>query len=471
MGTMGTIVLASLFPMLLWSCTPSDAASEAPQSPIVLNPVSGSVPQPVSDRDGVTAHGSVRGPIHNLTGEPLTTGLEQHGLSEGHLNRVKPLLGQAEATLIGIYQLISQGQHRDALAQASQLVREHPNFHLAHLVHGDLLSLRMRPVGEIGDVPASQMHAGARQLADLRDESRRRLLALTERPPEGSVPAQFLRLSNQSRHAIAVDASRSRLYLFENERRSSTSGQFEQAPQLKLLGDFYISVGLSGIEKSVEGDKRTPLGVYYITSSLPADKLPDLYGVGALPINYPNPLDVQRGKTGSGIWLHGTPKEQFVRAPQASDGCVVLSNPDLEKLLRTVQIRTTPVVIAPTLTWVKPADLEAERIAFERTLESWRSAKSASQIEQFRSLYSPHLFKSSREQEQWWARHVSDLRPSQGQRDVTLKDVSILRWEDSQDTMVVTFGEVAQGQRTGVTRRQYWKREDAQWKIFHEGTP
>ena len=232
---MGTIVLASLFPMLLWSCTPSDAASEAPQSPIALNPVSGSVPQPVSDPDGVTVHGSVRGPIHNLTGEPLTTGLEQHGLSEGHLNRVKPLLGQAEATLIGIYQLISQGQHRDALAQASQLVREHPNFHLAHLVHGDLLSLRMRPVGEIGDVPASQMRAGARQLADLRDESRRRLLSLTERPPEGSVPAQFLRLSNQSRHAIAVDASRSRLYLFENERRSSTSGQFEQPPQLKKI--------------------------------------------------------------------------------------------------------------------------------------------------------------------------------------------------------------------------------------------
>ena len=109
MGTMGTIVLASLFPMLLWSCTPSDAASEAPQSPIALNPVSGSVPQPVSDPDGVTVHGSVRGPIHNLTGEPLTTGLEQHGLSEGHLNRVKPLLGQAAATLIGIYQLVSQG--------------------------------------------------------------------------------------------------------------------------------------------------------------------------------------------------------------------------------------------------------------------------------------------------------------------------------------------------------------------------
>ena len=47
----------------------------------------------------------------------------------------------------------------------------------------------------------------------------------------------------------------------------------------------------------------------------------------------------------------------------------------------------------------------------------------------------------------------------------------MLRWKDSQDTMVVTFGEVASGQSRGVTRRQYWTREREQWKIFFEGTP
>ena len=397
------------------------------------------------------------------------SGLRPQPLSDDAMARVAPLLGRAEARLIDIYRLISQGQHRAALSQADRLVRDHPNFHLAHLVHGDLLSLQVRPVRQLGDVPDTTAIAAAQQLAVLRDESRRRLRALTERPPEGAIPSQFLSLSSQSRHAIAVDASRSRLYLFENQTPSGgTNGLLAAPPRLRLLGDFYISVGLSGIEKEVEGDKRTPLGVYYITSNLHPDSLPDLYGVGALPINYPNPLDLQRGKTGSGIWLHGTPREQFVRAPQASDGCVVLSNPDLERLLATVQIRTTPVVIAPELQWVQPEELEAERLAFESALASWKEAKSAGQSERLSAFYSSKLLAGSGS---GGGRPEAGPDSAKGARAVDIKDVSVLRWQDQQDTMVVTFGEVPQGQSRGVTRRQYWARESDQWKIFHEGTP
>ena len=118
----------------------------------------------------------------------------------------------------------------------------------------------------------------APMLADLREESRIRLKALRERPRPGSIQSQFLALSPRTRHAIAVDTSKSRLYLFENS-----------AEGLKLIADYYTSIGKSGIEKNLEGDQRTP-------------------------------LDVSRGKTGGGIWLHGTPPGQFSRAPKASDG-------------------------------------------------------------------------------------------------------------------------------------------------------
>lgn len=397
------------------------------------------------------------------------SGLQTTALSDEGLAKVAPMLGQAEARLIGIYRLISAGQHREALAKAEDLVRDHPNFHLAHLVHGDLLSLQTRPIRQLGDVPDTKANAAAQQLAILREESRRRLSALTERPPQGAIPSQFLALSSQSRHAIAIDASRSRLYLFENQSASATetgNGFAAAAPKLKLLGDFYISVGLSGTEKTVEGDKRTPLGVYYITSSLNPNSLPDLYGVGALPINYPNPLDIQRGKTGSGIWLHGTPRDQFVRAPQASDGCVVLSNPDLERLLTTVQIRTTPVVIAPELSWVLPGALDPERRSFETALEAWRKAKSEGRMDQLRTFYS-----GGKDAGQMWPKVEAELKVSKTGREVQLKELSMLRWKDKQDTMVVTFGEVALGQSRGVQRRQYWAREHDQWKIFFEGTP
>lgn len=471
---LGALVSVALLALLFSSCVARDGSSGVALEPVNLGSAaqaSTSTANPDQPSLLDSALAKVQDAAQGLTASRPSTGLEPRPLSGDALQEVLPKLGRAEARLIDIYRLISQGQHRQALVQADALVRDHPNFHLAHLVHGDLLSLQMRPVAQIGDVPDTKARAALDQLNVLREESRRRLRALTERPPEGSVPTQFLTLSSQSRHAIAVDASRSRLYLFENQTPAAGNGTLAGAPKLKLIGDYYISVGLQGIEKQLEGDKRTPLGVYYITSSLNPDSLPDLYGVGALPINYPNPLDVQRGKTGSGIWLHGTPREQFVRAPQASDGCVVLSNPDLERLLSTVQIRTTPVVIAPELHWVRPEVLDTERRQFEATLQAWRDTKGQGDLQKLKGFYSGRFQNQGRNLAQWWPKVEGEVRSTNGQRGLELKDLSLLQWRDSQDTMVVTFGEVAMGQSRGTTKRQYWARENDQWKIFFEGTP
>lgn len=469
---LSVLVVVALAVTLVSSCVGREkrigASTENSASPDLASSGAPAVAGGKSILDSAMA--SVQAAKLQLTTPKSLSGLQSRPLSAQALQDVAPLMGQAEARLIDIYRLIGQGQHREALAKADRLVIDYPSFHLAHLVHGDLLSLQVRPVRQLGDVPDTKALAAAEQLKILREESRRRLRALTERPPAGSIPVQFLSLSSQSRHAIAIDASRSRLYLFENLTPPTSGQRVAPPPQLRLVGDFYISVGLSGIEKSAEGDKRTPLGVYYITSNLNPDDLPDLYGVGALPINYPNPLDVQRGKTGSGIWLHGTPHDQFVRAPQASDGCVVLSNPDLERLLGTVQIRTTPVVIAPELEWVQPDALDAERKEFEATLDAWRTAKGLGDLGHLKGFYSDKFQNQGKDLAQWWPRMTNELKTAKNSKDLQLKDVSMLNWKDAEDTMVVTFGEVAQGQTRGVTRRQYWMREHDQWKIFFEGT-
>ncbi|HEX5738662.1 MAG TPA: L,D-transpeptidase [Hydrogenophaga sp.] len=402
------------------------------------------------------------------TASPPDNGLAPIGLTDDSFQRVLPLLGEAEARLIEIYQYIGQGKHREALRMAESLVAAHPNFQLAQLVLGDLLTLQTHPVRQLGNVPDTTALAAHEQLTALREESSRRLRALTERPPEGSVPDQILSLAPRSRHVIAVDASRSRLYLFENLASEHPDSAEPATPQLRLMGDFYISVGLSGIEKLVEGDQRTPLGVYYITSNLNPANLPDLYGAGALPINYPNALDLRRGKTGHGIWLHGTPRAQFVRAPQASDGCVVLSNPDLQRLLATVAIRTTPVIIAQQLQWVTPDAQDPDRKTFHTRLEAWRHAKSHGAMDGLRPFYSDHFRSAGSDPDQWWERVGSELH-KKGDRAVRLKELSVLRWRDSDDTMVVTFGEVVEGQSRGVTKRQYWGLENGHWKIFFEG--
>lgn len=365
--------------------------------------------------------------------------------------------GAAEARLIEIYSLIGKAQNRQALDKASRLVQDLPNFQLAQLVYGDLLTAQTRPIKALGDVPDAMARSGAAVLGDLREESQRRIRALRERPPAGTVPSQFLALSPRNRHAIAVDSSRSRLYLFEN----TDAG-------LKLLSDYYISVGKAGTSKSTEGDQRTPLGVYYVTSNLDPKSLKDFYGSGALPINYPNILDNKRGKTGSGIWLHGTPPGQFSRAPQSTDGCVVLANPDLEQIIRTVEVRTTPVVIANQLDWVGAHSARSEGKVFEDALLAWRNAKTGGNLQQILSFYAEDFNSNGKSLEQWTPALKAELAKAQG-RTIQLKDVSYLRWTDSADTMVATFGEVADGMRTGATKRQYWIRQNSQWKIFFEG--
>ena len=388
----------------------------------------------------------------------LTTFAVNAAQTPAPLNAKPEINGLAEARLIEVYGLVGRGENRQALAKAQKLVEDLPNFQLAQLVYGDLLAARTRPVKAVGDVPDDIAKSAPGTLGELREESARRIKALKERPVPGTVPSQFLALSQKTRHAIAVDASRSRLYLFEN---SSTG--------LTLLADYYISVGKAGISKSAEGDQRTPLGVYYITSNLDKKSLKEFYGSGALPINYPNILDAKRGKTGGGIWLHGTPPNQFSRPPLATDGCVVMANPDLEQVIRTVEVRSTPVVIASQLQWVEPRNIRAEGKPFEETLHAWRNAKTAGNVDQILSFYTPDFNSNGKTLTQWTPVLKTELSKVQG-RTIELKDVSYLRWTDTADTMVVTFGEVAEGVKTGLTKRQYWMRQGNQWKIFFEGT-
>lgn len=365
--------------------------------------------------------------------------------------------GLAEARLIEVYQLVAKSQSREALMRAESLVRDYPNFQLAQLVYGDLLSTRVREVKTLGDVQEPGSKTATAVLGELRDESQKRMKALLERPPVGAIPSQFLSLAPRTRHAIAIDASRSRLYLFEN-----------QPSGLNLVADYYVSIGKLGFEKMAEGDLRTPLGIYFITGSMNPHALKDFYGSGALPINYPNELDNRRGKTGGGIWLHGTPPNQFARAPLATDGCVVLANPDLNSIIRTVQVRNTPVVIARSLKWVKPTQARLESKPFEDTLSAWQNAKSRANAAQMLSFYSPQFNSHGKALPEWSQAVRRQLDKSRG-HPVQFKDLSMLRWTDNADTMVVTFSELTGRAQTGTSKRQYWERQGNQWKIFYEG--
>ena len=84
-------------------------------------------------------------------------------------------------------------------------------------------------------------------------------------------------------------------------------------------------------------------------------------------------------------------------------------------------------------------------------------------------FYAPDFQSYRKKPLQEWSQVLqAETRALRG-RELHLKDKSYLRWTDSADTMVVTFGEVAEGARTGPVKRQYWARRGQQWQIFFEG--
>ncbi|MFI4940497.1 MAG: murein L,D-transpeptidase family protein [Burkholderiales bacterium] len=359
-----------------------------------------------------------------------------------------------EILLSDIYKDLANYHLRAAQAKADRLVDAYPNFRLGQLIHGDLLMMSTHVVSTFGDVPNGPQD----KLKNLREEAIAHLNSLRERPDPGLVPRSVLQLRPDQKHVLIVDTRHSRMYVYEN-----------LGGQLKYVTDYYISQGKLGINKLRAGDQKTPLGVYYITGRLSGARLPDFYGAGALPINYPNEWDKINGRSGSGIWLHGTPSDSFSRPPLSSDGCVVLSNPDLHKLVGSVEIGKTPVVIADHVEFVSKAKWGAERNTAFKLVDMWRHDVESLNAPLLLSNYSRRFKSSLGEDLGTWFGKQPHYLPGTSLR-LNLKDATFFLYPGSEDMIVGTFTQEAMigKNRQVIRKRQYWAREGAQWKIVSE---
>lgn len=380
--------------------------------------------------------------------------------AEADLRSQGPPSAAVDARVRLIHQHMAAGRFRQAQKLAQDLVAEVPNFQLGHLLLGDAASALAGRFGAAGILaPELRMTPNLGEVeAGLRSEARRRVTGLRDRPPPGHLPSAFLALPESTRHAIAIDSARHRLYLFERNEKG-----------LQLVADHHVSLGRGGLNKATEGDQKTPVGVYFTTSRLEGQKLGELYGIGALTLNYPNDVDRVKGRTGSGIWLHGTPVTQYARLPLSSDGCIVLSNPDMTRVLQMVAPQGTPVVIAHRLDWIEPQAAERSSRGLGEALTRWWADRDGGDEERVASHYAET---ATRVTEAPRLRRVSSTgRGSVAETPLRYqppKELSILTWHDQLDHAVVTFGDVGRGQRTGVVRRQYWAHDGQRWRIVHE---
>lgn len=371
-----------------------------------------------------------------------------------------------EASLLRGILLFQTGDMNGAITELQQLTERAPKFQLAHLILGDLLLARFDRVDSIGasglldNVSSKQEH----QIARLQSEARARLQGYLSLLDGIKVPRALLTLSDITKYALIVDKNKNRLYVYRNS-----------GPGLppELVDDFYVVLGKKRGDKHREGDFRTPNGVYFVTSYLPDEKLPPLYGSGAFPVNYPNEYDLRLQKTGTGIWLHGTDKSLYSRPPLDSEGCVVLTNEEFRRIRKYIEVARTPVVISEAVEWVSSREWLNRNIEIQAALETWRQNWEKADLTSYLHMYSDNFWSRKYDKKSLGA-YKKRVFAGKKEQKIDLSDISLLAYPAVGERLPMVVANFVQHYYSNnfngtLHKRLYLVKENNGWKVLYEG--
>ena len=358
-----------------------------------------------------------------------------------------------EQQLLSAVAKMKGGDNDGARTALQDLTHRQPNFLLAKKIYGELLSAL--PGGTLVDTQNDP------QLDDLTEEARLRSLAEKAVPPVGYVPNAILQLGPEHPYFIIVDLPKARLYLMKNDKNG----------EMTLLRNHYTSMGRKGYGKQATGDLRTPIGVYHITSWLSKAQLPELYGEGAFPLNYPNVWDQFNKRSGHGIWLHGVPKDTYVRAPRSSEGCVTMANDDLLALKPYITTGETPVILSDALEWVQPDQVKGDRDEFLSRIEDWRSKWAKRDTAGYLSFYRKDFTTDGMNLAEFTA-HKKRVNATKRFISVKLRHINLFQYPGAGEPMMLaefTLEYRSDNFSSTTQKQQFWRKDkDGDWKIFRE---
>jgi len=119
-------------------------------------------------------------------------------------------------------------------------------------------------------------------------------------------------------YTFVVDKTRRELFVLE-----------ENKDNYKIITKYKTSLGSASGDKQVRGDNKTPEGLYRIVAVKQKPELPGRYGPMAFVLDYPNKVDRIMGKTGDGIWIHGS---GLGEKTAKTEGCIEINDKNILKL-------------------------------------------------------------------------------------------------------------------------------------------
>ena len=283
---------------------------------------------------------------------------------------------------------------------------------------------------------------------------------------EPMLPGALLQVENFFLHHILVaEKSSHKLYLFKNE-----SGKPE------LIKTFQMATGKKSGNKLLQGDSRTPEGVYKFIDFISQEELlkrygkeGEIYGVGAFVMNYPNPYDSTQGKTGGGIWLHSTNDETRIEKGLDSRGCIVASNTDLKEISKYLELNKTHVIVVQELTFLPESQWQKNRNVINSSIEGWLKAWREEDLDSYMSYYdSIHFNSNVNGNFKGFKNYKKAVFSNPGKPNINIRNISIIK---SKDYLIAIFlQEYISGKinDTGVKTLYFRQDENYDWKIFAE---
>ena len=383
----------------------------------------------------------------------FTTFLFSHAVAYGNNYQADNI----ENLLIKSLYEISEGELSDALITIDEIIKQKPNFKLAHLIRGDIYQAYAHGISDFG----SSSNISKEKIDDLKDEAKKRIESHLHNGTD-IIKSPRITLAQSINNLIYVDTSKSRLYLFEIKNHT-----------LIKIFDEYASIGKNGSGKNLEGDKKTPLGVYTLGKKI-TQPLSDFYGEGAFPIDYPNVYDKLLNKTGHGIWIHGTPKDTYSRAPKSSDGCIVISNENFNILESILKDKNTKVIISK-LSYDQYFAAENNidnHNTFISYFESWINNWTLQNYSAYIAFYDANAKYNSKTFDIWSTKKKTVFE-STNDVQIVIDNLTIIDYPEENDHVkYVEFTQTYDSDLLKQTtqKKQIWRKFNNEWKIISEST-
>ena len=362
-----------------------------------------------------------------------------------------------EQSILNTIKDIQSLNHDQALDSTRNLIKQYPHSRLGQMLYADLLLAKAGPLQHIGS--GLQVDQAVK---DFRHEIQQRWQHDSSASHKGMYPENILFLADSQPYVILVDQHNSRIYVYRNEQGTPV-----------LETDYFITIGLKGWGKQKRGDQKTPIGIYHVTKYIDDEELPDLYGKGAFPISYPNVWDVRKNRTGGGIWIHGTPSYTYNRSPWASNGCIVVSNPDFLHIDQYVDTELhTPVIVAEQINWLSHDDWQAQRKQWLQTLSSWIGDWESLDHDRYRKHYSKTEFQAYGRNYKSWDGHKRWVNRKKTYVKVEYNDLNVFLYPGEKNLALMQFQQNYASNNLDLLslKEVYWRKSGKDWQIVYEGS-